>query len=350
MPRLIDLHCDWPLQYAAESTDFDPALYPGVAGRVGQAAGYLQDCSASVVACYRRAEDWSTRPDPWAALGALVARVEAEFPGRILAEPADLGRWDDDPGGPCWAVLGVEGFDALVRAPADLDRLPNLFDRGVRVFQPTYGPEGVLAGSSAPGDGRGLADLGRDFLRILADLARPDGGPRAALDLAHLNPSAMSDVLDWFEADAGRPSRLVPLYSHGALRHDGFDSPRAIAPANLRRLRALGGVAGFGVGPPFYHSTDSLKAGIEAAAATPHPGNPGGGPGYAGLGVGTDFLGVDRTLPGLGAAGAVLRWFAAAFGPDAPALLAGNARVLIDRLAGRGQGRPTADDAEGIKG
>src|SRR5215210_5651507 len=150
-PRLIDLHADWLLQYAPETTLFDPGLYAGVSGRLGQAEGYLSATWAAVLACYRDAEDWARQADPWAALGGLITRIEAEFAGRLLIGPEDHGCWRDDARGLCWGVLGVEGFDALVRTPGDLDRLPRLFERGVRLFQPVSAPASVLGGSSAPG-------------------------------------------------------------------------------------------------------------------------------------------------------------------------------------------------------
>src|SRR4051812_29012977 len=119
-PRLIDLHCDWLLQYARETTVFDPSLYAEVEARLSQSEGYLQGTTASVFACYRRAEDWARQADPWKALSDLITRVEAEFPGRLLIGPDDHTRWLDDPEGLCWGVVGVEGFDALVRSPGDL--------------------------------------------------------------------------------------------------------------------------------------------------------------------------------------------------------------------------------------
>jgi len=328
-PRLIDLHCDWLLQYAGETTVFDPALYPNVDARLGQSEGYLQDTSAAVFACYRRAEDWARQSDPWWALGELIARVEAEFPGRLLIGPDDFARWRDEPDALCWGVVGVEGFDALVRGPADLERLPALFSRGVRVFQPVYSPDNVLGGSSTPGDGRGLTDLGRDFLAALADLAADGGGPRPVVDLAHLNPTAASDVLDWFEADSARLGRVAPAYTHGALRYEGFDHPRAVTPENLARLRALGGLVGFT--PAFYATPDDFKAAIESAAALPFLGEPG----YRGIAIGTDFLGVDHNPPGLGNVESVVSWAASAFPSDvAEALIAGNARALLLWAAG----------------
>jgi membrane dipeptidase len=326
--RIIDLHTDWLLQYAGETTVYAPALYPGVASRLGQAAGYLQSTSAAIVSCFRRAADWSAQADPWAALDALITRIEAEFPGRVLRDPIDLDRWRDDPDGLAWAMIGVEGFDPLIRAEADLDRLPGLLRRGVRLFQPTYTAGSVLAGSSVPGDDRGLLDLGRRFLERLAEISEPDRGPLPIVDLAHLNPTAAADVLSWFLSDPDRPRRLIPVYSHGALRHNGFSAPRAITLDNLARLRSLGGVIGFGVSPPFYSHPDQIQAGIEAASALPFLGRPG----FEGIAIGTDFLGVDATLPTLANAEAVATWVEASFPAEASrAILVENGRRLIAR-------------------
>src|SRR3954449_2799317 len=137
-PRLVDLHADWLLQYAPETTLFDPALYATVPQRLGQAEGYLGGTWAAIVSCFREAEDWARQADPWAALGQLITRIEAEFAGRLLIGADDHRRWQDDPRGLCWGVIGVEGFDATVRTAGDLDGLPRLFERGVRLFQPVY--------------------------------------------------------------------------------------------------------------------------------------------------------------------------------------------------------------------
>jgi membrane dipeptidase len=342
--RLIDLHTDWLLQYAPETTLFDPELYPNVSGRLGQAEGYLGATWAAVVSCYRKAEDWARQADPWAALGELIARIEAEFCGRLLIGPEDERRWRDDPEGLCWAVIGVEGFDALVRTPDDLGRLPRLFGRGVRLFQPVYGATSVLGGSAAAGDDRGLTELGFAFLRAVLDLAPGPGGPRPLLDLAHLNPRSAADVLGWFEAEPSRAERAIPVYSHGALWHEGCPLPRAITAENLRRLRALGGVIGFGVGPPFYATAGELKAGIEAAAALPFRGREG----FEGIAIGTDFLGVDRVLPGLGNAPEVIAWVGATFDPEAAAaLIRGNAEGLFARMLGRDVDAPASDGPGG---
>jgi membrane dipeptidase len=332
MPRLIDLHTDWLLQYAPETTVFDPALYPRVPQRLGQAEGYLQTTWAAVLACYRSEEDWASQRDPWAALGALITRIEAEFAGRLLIGPEDYTRWLDDRDGLAWGVIGVEGFDSLVRSPGDLQQLPRLFERGVRLFQPVYAATSMLAGSAVIGDERGLSALGMAFLDTLAALGDATRGRRPIVDLAHLNPRSAGDVLAWFEADAARAERLIPVYSHGALARAGYAKPRAITLENLARLRALGGVIGFGVSPPFYDTAESLRAGIEAAGALPFRGRAG----YEGIAIGTDFLGVDRTAVGLRNAAEVVAWFESAFEPAvALALVQGNAkRLLASAVAG----------------
>ncbi len=171
MPRLIDLGLNWPLQYATESTLFDPSLYPEIPSRLARLDGYLGKTSAALVVCARKPEDWASQPDPWRALQELLARVEAEFSGRLLIGPDDLARWKDDPWGLTWAVLGVELTDGLIRSPEDLDRIPSLVKRGVRGLR--------IRTSDEEG-----ADLG--LLETLSDTA--GRGVTLALDLPAENP------------------------------------------------------------------------------------------------------------------------------------------------------------------
>ncbi len=332
---LIDLHTDWLLQYAPESTLFDAKLYDGVAARWPQSVAYLQTTSAAILSCYRRGADWASQSDPWLALEALITRIEAEFPGRILRDPIDFHRWRDSNDGLCWAMIGIEGFDALVRDESDLPRLADIVRRGVRLFQPSYTAEGKLAGSSAAGDDRGLTDLGRRFLETLGELASSLNGPKLLIDLAHLNPRACGDVLRWFESGIEPTRFLVPIYSHGMPAHLDFWSPRAITWENLTRLRALGGIIGFGVSPPFLTNPAQLKACIEGTAKLPFLGNPG----FEGIAIGTDFLGVDTVLPELATAEGVVDWVRGQFDEaTAHQILFENARKLLS-LVLTGQNR-----------
>ena len=58
------------------------------------------------------------------------------FAGRLLIAREDFARWLAEPTSLTWGVIGIEGFDALITAEADLTHLPLLLERGVRVFQP----------------------------------------------------------------------------------------------------------------------------------------------------------------------------------------------------------------------
>jgi membrane dipeptidase len=326
--RLIDLHCNWALQYADASSEYDATFYPEVAGKLQQIDGYLMGTSLAFLSCGRAAGDWERQDDPWGALAAMIDRYEAEFPGRLVAVPDDLERWRTDadaPDGLCWGLLGVAGFDRLVREPADLDRLAPLFERGVRVFQPIEAARGVLGGSRDAGDERGLSDLGRAFLERLLDLSPPAGkaDPRPILDLAHMNAPTCAEVLDWFEREDARPARLPLIHSHGAIDGLGPDFPG--------RFRALGGVIGLSVGPPAIESAEALRATIEALAAFPFRGEAG----YEGIAIGTDYLELDATVAGLGEIGQVASWLSKVFGPAVAGRLGvQNARLLVESAAG----------------
>jgi membrane dipeptidase len=329
--RLIDLHVDWLLQYTGESVVFDPSLYPNVEKRQAQASGYLQACRAAILSCYRRSDDWARQADPWAALGQLITRIEAEFPGRLLIQPDDFDRWQDDRDGLTWGLIGIEGFDSLIRSTQDLARLTPLFERGIRLFQPVYTETSALGGSSVAGDDRGLTGLGREFLDRLLEVAPTGPGPRPILDLAHFNQTATSEVLDWFEAEESRCRRVLPIYSHGTPAHAGFSTPRALSIENLARLRTMGGVIGLGISPPFFQSQDEVKNAIETVAAIPFQGRAG----HEGIAIGTDFLGVSKILPGLDHAEAVVSWVQANFERTvAKDLRHDNALGLISRATG----------------
>lgn len=318
-PRLIDLHCAWPAQYAMETTQREPRFYEAIPVRLGQLDGYLGATSAAVIAVGRPAGEWPLQPDRWASLEALIAGVEAEFCGRLLMGPADLARWRDDAAGLTWGCLGVAGLGDLIADPADLDRLPGLFERGVRVFQPA-----ALAMDRADA-AAGLEAMGIPWLEALAALAPEGPGPRPALDLAGLGSAAVAEALAWFDAEPGRRSRLIPFISHGGF--DGEASSDPLGRSNLGRIRAMGGPIGLSVGPPFVASAEELAAAVEAIASLPG--------GEEGVALGTAFLELDRTLPGLENAESVVRWAFRRFGPArAEALTFRAGARLLARLAG----------------
>jgi len=330
--RLIDLHCNWLRQYAGETRLYDslpPAEIPDVVGRLD---GYMSGTSAAVLACRRGPDDWARRGDRWRSLDELIVRYESEFAGRLLIARADVERWRAEPSdGLCWGMLGVAGFDSLIREPADVDRLPGLFERGVRVFQPVESRSSLLGGSADPDDDRGLTALGRSFLARLGELA--SGGepsPRPIVDLAGLNARSMAEVIK-LATEGASAGRLLLMYSHGALVHEEFATPGALSHHNLAALRAGGGVIGFCPGMPYHLTRVELRAGIDAAASVPFEGRVG----FEGIAIGSDFLGIEQTLPRMGNVSEVRRWITRRFDRDtAVMLIAANGRRLLVRAAG----------------
>ena len=316
--RLVDLHCDWLRQYATETTQYDPSLYPEIPGRVERLDGYLLGTALAVLGCSRKPEDWERQSDPWNALGMLIARAEAEFAGRLLCEPADVARWRSSPAeGLCWGVLGVAGFDVLVRQQNDLDRLGALFDRGVRVFQPIAAQGGDLGGSATSGDDPGLTDLGRTFLDRLAGRTPPR--PRPILDLAGMGPRTIADALQWLDRQPPSARPLIAV-THGLA---GSES--------LREIRLRGGVVGLTPGRPGCETADDLKRLIDAIAAMPFAGRDG----YEGIAISSDLLDVDRPPAELRNAREIVRWLRRAFDRNvADAIAAGTATSLLLQSVG----------------
>jgi membrane dipeptidase len=337
--RLIDLHCDWLRQYAPELASFDRSSGEAVANRLGELDGYLSTTSAAGLICARTPEEWAAFADPWAALGDMIARYQAEFSGRILMGPDDADRWIREPAdGLCWGLIGVRGFDSLILEPSDLDRLPELFARGARMFQPIETPCTRLGGSSEPGDDRGLTDLGRGFLERLTGLGlgldsdQAGSAPRPVVDLSGMNSATLADVLSWLEADPARLDRVLVVISRG-----GFEGPRPID--GVTRLRALGGVIGLGVGPPSLGAPDDLAAQVRTLTSVPFRGEIGAG----GIAIATDYLGGVEPFADLANVDRIIERFRRTLDrPTADALLFGNGRELFLEAVGADRGMAAA--------
>ncbi|WP_165220180.1 Zn-dependent dipeptidase, microsomal dipeptidase [Aquisphaera insulae] len=303
--RLVDLRCDWSLQYATESVQYDPALYPEIPGRLARLDGYLTTVRAAILPCRRSRPDWAKQPDRWQALDAMLARHEAEFSGRLLIGPDDVARWDSQPDDfLCWGLLGLADLDLMVREESDLTRLEPLFERGVRVFQ-------LVAEEWSP-------SLLLRTIEALGGLAGGQEGPRPVIDVAGMKAEAAAGVLDWYQSDEVR-RRLLLVHSHGEPSLD------------LERFRALGGLVGVGVSTSFAATADDLAARIEAIAAIPFRGKPG----FEGIAIATDFLGIEEVIAPLETAERVLEWLTGRFGEREAAMLSrANAEALLRDSAG----------------
>jgi membrane dipeptidase len=263
----------------------------------------------------------------------MIARYEGEFTGRILRDAGDVARWRSSPAdGLCWGVIGVAGLDFLVRKPDDLDRLPALFERGVRVFQPVATSEGLLAGSADPGDDRGLTELGRALLTRLAELTSTgEPGPRPILDLAGMNTQSIDETLRHLDDEPSPRRKWLVALSHGTLSYRDLLDPSSPESRTLAELRARGGVIGLTPGLPGCETLEELKHLVDRIAILPFEGRPG----YEGIAIGGDLLGSERTTPALFSARDLTRSLGRAFDRDpAAAIASGNAERLLLRSAG----------------
>lgn len=288
-PRMIDVRIDWLVQYAPETTLFGPESV-AIAGRdLPRIEGYLGATSAAFIALGHPPKTWAILPDPWGSIDGLLTRTAAEFSGRMLQGTEDLKRWKDDPQGLTWAVVELAGLSALVRSTDDLNRLPVLFERGVRVFQP-----GAISSERVP-----------PLIEVLSNLS----GGRASLDLAGLSPDGLQVALDWYDADPGRVRRLPPIRSFG-----GIDDV-------ARRVRDLGGLVGLGVSSRAFESAESLRLAVEELGDR--------------VALATDIFGGGSGLSGLETVPQIQEWALKSFGEGrGRAILRGNAESWIDSLIG----------------
>lgn len=125
------------------------------------------------------------------------------------------------------ALLGIEGAHALEGDPAKLERA---FAAGFRLMGLTHFFDNAYAGSAHGLAKGGLTPLGRDTVRRMEQLGM-------LVDLAHLSPAAIDEVLDL----ATKPV----VVSHGGVKAT-CDNARNLSDDQLRRIAAGGGVVGIG--------------------------------------------------------------------------------------------------------
>jgi microsomal dipeptidase-like Zn-dependent dipeptidase len=152
--------------------------------------------------------------------GQLVAvRSRADL-DRLIATRAK----DDSVVG---AMFGLEGAHALEGEIANFDRL---HDAGVRMIGLTHFFDNEYAGSAHGLEKGGLTEQGRELVALMERRG-------VAVDLAHLSPEAVDDVL----AMVTKPT----LVSHGGVRAT-CDNPRNLTDEQVRAIAAGGGVIGIG--------------------------------------------------------------------------------------------------------
>jgi microsomal dipeptidase-like Zn-dependent dipeptidase len=125
------------------------------------------------------------------------------------------------------AILAIEGAHALGTEDTTLE---SAFALGVRMIGLAHFFDNEYAGSAHGVDKGGLTEFGRRTVQRMEQMG-------IAVDLAHLSPAAVDDVL----AMATKPV----VVSHGGAKGT-CDNARTLSDAHLRAIAATGGVIGIG--------------------------------------------------------------------------------------------------------
>ncbi|WP_194778000.1 dipeptidase [Pararhodonellum marinum] len=143
-------------------------------------------------------------------------------------------------------MLGVEGAQAL---KGDLKNLDILFDAGIRLIGPTHFFDNELGGSAHGVSMDGLTPFGREVIRKMNE-------KNMIIDLAHISPKMMDDILDLSEKPV--------LVSHTGLRAV-VNNQRNLSDEQIKRIAGNGGL----IGIAFFETTvgEDALAGIVKSMA-----------------------------------------------------------------------------------
>jgi membrane dipeptidase len=178
-----------------------PTAWLGPTGRALYRAGRLRD--------YAKASDGS--------LLLIENRADLEH---LVAARSEGGKITG-------AMLSIEGAHAM---EADPENLQVLFEAGYRMIGLTHFFDNEYGGSAHGVDRGGLTELGRETILEMEKLG-------IIVDLAHLAPTAIDEVLDIVTQPV--------VVSHTGVRGT-CDNQRNLSDEHIRRIAAGGGIIGIG--------------------------------------------------------------------------------------------------------
>lgn len=277
---LIDLHQDTPRHTLDPGTDLVagcPAAHVDLPRL--EAGGALAVVWA---ACGIQPEDeFSLAPTESAALvmrmigGArdLIARSSGRL--RLVRSGPDLDACAA--GRSIGVVLALEGAESLLGSLAMLETLHAL---GLRVLVVTWNHRNPFAAGCRDAVDEGLTPLGRELILRALELG-------ILIDLAHASPRTLAAVVGLID----RPF-MVSHTACAALRAH----VRNLSDAQLRTVAERGGVAGIMLYPPFLGGPETP---VDTATVAAHVKHAVGVAGEEGVGLGTDFDGMNDVPIGL---------------------------------------------------
>ncbi len=193
---------------------------------------------------------------------------------KVINNQADLAALEGE--NRVGALISIEGGEALEGEAATLRML---FQLGIRGLGLTWNQENQLATGVGNGvGGKGLTGLGRKVVREMNRLGM-------IVDLAHINERGFYDAITL--------SSNPVIVSHANAR-SLCDHPRNLSDEQLKELAAVGGMIGLSYCPDF---VDEKKATVDRLLD--HFVHVAEVAGVDHLGLGSDFDGIEKVIPGL---------------------------------------------------
>ena len=271
---IFDGHCDAlsceatkqvGLECAAKGRQFDFAQALGVT-----------DFQVMAIFLERALRDGEAAYEDFRTLQKRLADALAASSGQVVqvTQSRQLADWQK---GPLGVILALEGAEIV---GTRLERLEEMVGLGLRVMSLTWNMANALAtGCGAPRD-EGLSAWGREAVRLLNRLG-------VVVDVAHLSPKGIAEVC--------RLTQAPIMDSHTACAAL-CPHPRNLTDEQIKALAQLGGVVGVTYVTQFLRS-DEARASIDDVIG--HIVHIAELVGVEHVGLGSDFDGVVRPLPGL---------------------------------------------------
>lgn len=318
-PSFVDLHCDTLLTMWMQNCGLENAP-----GHIDLAklccAGTGLQCLAAFLPTHDSAAEHGVTQAPWEffqTLAGIFDRETARFPEQLRPVRSVAEFEENRAAGRVSAMLMLEDGVCI---EGQMERLYELYDRGVRMIALTWNYENSIGFPNSPDPAlhaKGLKDFGRDVVTEMQRLGM-------TVDVSHLSEGGFWDVAELCRG---------PFAASHSCARALCDHSRNLTDCQLRALGEHGGVCGINFYSRFLregsdhtgyedilrhmeHIAD--KAGIEAVA------------------LGSDFDGIDCTLEFGDYAGlpALAERIADRFGADnADRICTGNAlRVFRDTI------------------
>jgi peptidase M19 renal dipeptidase len=188
----------------------------------------------------------------------------------IILNRCDLEKYRDTKGLKCF--LTVEGGEPVGE---DICNLDLLYEMGVRLMTLTWNGINAIGCGSTSGWEKGLTDFGKQVVRRMNQLGM-------TVDVSHLNEAGFYDVMEITQ----KP--VMASHSNSKFLHP---HKRNLSDEQFLELVENNGVTGINIYPLFLGKEENLSVMVRHIEHFLSLG------GEDHIGIGTDFDGIDRTIP-----------------------------------------------------